>query len=112
MKRLSSQSERAGVFATSHFWSTLCFYLRVRRALSTAFHPQSDGQTERLNQVIEHFLRIYSNYLQDDWASFLPLAQLAYNTSTHSVLATSPTEALMGFRPDMRINMSRATPGC
>lgn len=45
-------SDRGSVF-TSKFWSVMCFYLNIRRNLSTAFHPQSDGQTERLNQVIE-----------------------------------------------------------
>lgn len=58
-------SNRGSVF-TSKFWSSLCFYLSVKRRLSTAFHPQTDGQTESQNQTLEHYLRCYCNYRQDD----------------------------------------------
>ena len=58
-------SDRGSVF-TSEYWSTLCYHLAVKRRLSTAFHPQTDGQTERLNQQLEAHLRIYCNYDQDD----------------------------------------------
>ena len=58
-------SDRGSVF-TSKFWSALCYHLRIRRGLSTAFYPQTDGQTERQNQVIETWLRAYVYYIQDD----------------------------------------------
>ena len=54
-------SDRGSVF-TSKFWSSLCFYLSIRRRLSTAFHPQTDGQTENLNQTLEQYLRVYCTY--------------------------------------------------
>ncbi len=52
---------------TSHFWQALTARLGVRYRLSTAFHPQTDGQTERTNQILEQYLRYYVNYLQNDW---------------------------------------------
>ena len=58
-------SDRGSVF-TSAYWSSVCFVLKIKRKLSTAFHPQTDGQTERQNQTLEHYLRVYSAYQQDD----------------------------------------------
>lgn len=51
-------SDRGSVF-TSQFWADLCFVAKVKRRLSTAFHPQTDGQTERQNQTLEQYLRLY-----------------------------------------------------
>jgi hypothetical protein len=97
-------SDRAQLF-TSPFWQTLCFHLGTKRRLSTAFHPRTDGQTERQNQTLEHYLRCYCNFEQDNWAGLLSMAQRVYNDSKHSVTGVSPTEALMGFRGEMRINV-------
>ena len=58
-------SDRGSVF-TSQFWSDICFHLKIDHRLSTAFHPQTDGQTERQNQELETYLRIYIGYRQDD----------------------------------------------
>ena len=55
-------SDRGTVF-TSGFWSTVCWTLKIKRRLSTAFHPQTDGQTERQNQTLEQYLRAYCTYL-------------------------------------------------
>lgn len=94
-------SDRGSVF-TSHFWSALCFYLKVRRKLSTAFHPQTDGQTERQNQGIEAYLRIYCNQHQDDWAELLHFAEFAYNNSHHESINMSPNKARYGVTLDTR----------
>ena len=51
----------------SHFWADLCSALGIQSNLSTAYHPETDGQTERVNQILEQYLRIYINYQQDDW---------------------------------------------
>ena len=91
-------SDRGSVF-TAKFWSSLCYYLKIKRRLSTAFHPQTDGQTERQNQTLEQYLRAFTNYQQDDWADLLPLAEFAYNNSHHASLGTSPFYALMGLHP-------------
>ena len=91
-------SDRGSVF-TSHFWSELTRLLGIKRDLSTAFHPESDGQTERTNQILEQYLRCYVDYLQDDWVKYLPLAEFAYNSKVQSSLGVSPFEANYGFTP-------------
>ena len=58
-------SDRGSLF-TSKFWAALCYHLNIKRRLSTAFHPQTDGQTERQNQIIEAFFRSFCNYHQDN----------------------------------------------
>ena len=55
-----------GSLFTSQYWSSLYFHIKARRKLSTAFHPQTDGQMERQNQTLEHYLYCYINYRQDD----------------------------------------------
>jgi transposase InsO family protein len=93
-------SDRGAVF-TSAFWSQVCYYLRIKRRLSTAFHPQTDGQTERQNQSLEHYFRCYCNHLQDDWVQQAPLAEFAYNNSVHSTTGISPFFAIYGFYPNV-----------
>ena len=99
-------SDRGSLF-TSNYWSTLCFYLGAKRRLSTAFHPQTDGQTERQNQTLEHFLRCFINFQQDDWAQWIPMAQYVYNQSQHSSTGEIPAVALMGYHPELQINISK-----
>lgn len=94
-------SDRGSLF-TSSYWSDVCFHLKIKRRLSTAFHPQTDGQTERQNQTLEHYLRVYCNEAQDDWASLLPVAEYAYHNSYHSALGCSPFYAMYGYNPTMQ----------
>ena len=89
-------SDRDKLF-TSKFWTALTAYLGVKRKLSTAFHPQTNGGTERMNQVIEAYLRCYVNYKQDNWVSLLPLAQFAYNSSITDTTKVSPFYANFGY---------------
>lgn len=93
-------SDRGSLF-TSKFWKELCFQLGIKRKLSTAFHPQTDGQTERQNQVLEHYLRAYVNQRQDDWPQLLPAAAMAYNNSKHASTKMTPYQAFAGFHPRM-----------
>lgn len=102
-------SDRGSLF-TSKFWSTLCFYMAVRRRLSTAFHPQTDGQTERQNQTLEYYLRCYCSHEQDDWVSWLPLAEFTYNNSLHSSTKTTPFYATMGYHPKWTIDIADDIP--
>ena len=92
-------SVRGSVFF-SDFWKELMEHLGVDMNLSTAFHPQTDGQTESVNQVLEGYLRHYSNFQQDDWAELLPLAEHAYNTATSESMKVSPFFANYGFNPE------------
>jgi hypothetical protein len=75
-------------------------HLGVQHKISTAYHPQTDGQTERLNQILEQYLRCYVNDRQDNWITLLPLAQIAYNQSPTTTTGTSPFFANYGFEPD------------
>jgi hypothetical protein len=83
----------------SHFWQSLMDLLTVKLNLSTAFHPQTDGQTERVNQVLEGYMRSYCSYQQDDWADLLPLAEYAYNSAISEATKFSPFRANYGFEP-------------
>jgi hypothetical protein len=64
--------------------------------LSTTYHPETDGQTERLNQVMEDMLRMYAMDNQTQWEKYLPLVEFAYNNSFHSSIGMSPYEDLYG----------------
>ena len=55
----------------SWFWRSLCRLLDIKVNLSTAYHPETDGQAERVNQILEQYLRIFVNYQQDDWEHLL-----------------------------------------
>ena len=74
--------------------------LNVDQALSTAFHPQTDGETERVNQEIEQFLRVFCNYQQDNWANLLPFAEFAHNVRAHAATGRSPFQVWYGFQPE------------
>jgi len=67
--------------------------------MSTAFHPQTDRETERINQVIEDYLQIYSNYEQNDWGEILAMAEFAYSNSNHSPTKISPFDPKYGYQP-------------
>lgn len=91
-------SDRGPQF-TSKFWTQLLRALKIEQSLSTAFHPETDGQTERVNQVLEQILRCSISYLQDDWVSILKLAEFAYNNASSSSTGHSPFMATYGFHP-------------
>ena len=71
----------------------------MRRRKSTAFHPQTDGQTERVNQSLEQYLRQYCIYEQDIWNDLLPQAEYAYNNSVTMATQRSPFFANYSFHP-------------
>ena len=83
----------------SRFWNEVCTALRIKSNLSTAYHPETDGQTERVNQILEQYLRMYTNYQQDDWDTLLPLAEFTYNNTTHEATGTTPFFANKGYHP-------------
>ena len=75
---------------TGHFWKTLFDILGTRLAMSTAYHPQTDGQTERANRTLEDMLRAFVNIHHDDWDLFLPALEFAYNNSKQASTGFSP----------------------
>jgi len=93
-----------GSLFTSGYWFAICYRIRIKRRLSTAFHPQIDGQIERQNQTLEHYLRCYCNYKQDNWGSLLPLAQYTYNSAPHASIGVSLFESVFGIVADFRFN--------
>jgi len=84
---------------TSETWKGFLQLSGIRPPMSTAFHPQTDGQTERLNQTIEAYLRAFVGYEQDNWAGLLPMADFAYNNSVTTGNVMSPFYANYGFHP-------------
>ena len=98
-------SDRGSIF-TSKYWRTFCYHWRVKRNLSTAFHPQTDGQTERMNQNLECYLRCYVNYQQDNWAELLPSAEFAYNQSVHAATGQTPFSMAFKFTPEFRTQIA------
>ena len=91
-------SDRGSKF-TSHLWRYLTTTLGISLQLSTSYHPQTDGQTERVNQVVEQYLRIFTSYKQDDWSTLLPQAAFVYNNSRHATTGVSPFYANFGYHP-------------
>ncbi|MBW0560473.1 hypothetical protein O181_100188 [Austropuccinia psidii MF-1] len=71
----------------------------MSRDLSTAYNPETDGQTERVNKILEQYLCMYVSYHQDDWNTWLPLAEFAYNNSNHSSTKQSPFFTVYGRDP-------------
>ena len=77
--------------------------LGIEMAMSTAHHPQTDGQTERTNQELEQYLRCYVKYNQNDWDNYLGTAEYAYNNREHSTIKMSPFKAVYGRNMNMDI---------
>ncbi|KAI7201342.1 hypothetical protein KC365_g18742, partial [Hortaea werneckii] len=86
---------------TSNFWKSLMGQIGIKHKLSTAFHPETDGQTERTNQSLEAYLRHYVNYAQNNWVSLLPMAQLALNNNASETTRESPFFLNYGKAPNM-----------
>ena len=88
-----------GSLFTSKFWSSLCYFLGIKRRLSTAFYPQTDSQTERQNSTMEAYLRAFVNFEQNDWARLLPMAEFAYNNAKNASTGHTPFELNCGYHP-------------
>ncbi len=91
-------SDRGSIF-TSKFWSSLCYFLGIKRRLSAAVHPQTDGQTERQNRSIEAYLRAFVNSEQNDWARLLPVAEFAYSNAKNASTGHTPFELNCSYHP-------------
>lgn len=96
---LAITSDRGPQFV-SGFWEIICEKLSIRRRLSTAFHPQTDGSTERANQEVERVLRVFTSYAQDDWMSLLPVVAITINNRDASSTGLSPFFFTHGFHVD------------
>jgi len=102
-------SDRGPQFA-SKFTTHLCKSLGIKQNISSAYHPQTDGQTERTNQEIEAYLRIFVNWHQNDWNSWIPTAEFSYNNRVHSAIGYSPFYATKGYHVNTGITPSTTGP--
>ena len=89
-----------GALFTSDLWKETRGKLGIERRLSTACHPQRDGQTERTNAILEQYLRACINYQWDDWCGNLPLAEFAYNNGYQETIKNTPFFANYGIKPE------------
>ena len=83
------------------FMRELYRLLRIEAASSTVYHPQTDGQTEHVNQELEQYLCVFVGERQDDWYTLLPLAEFAYNNHVHSSTQQTPFLLDTGRHPQM-----------
>ena len=91
-------SDRDPRFA-SKFTRELCQILGIEQNISTAYHPRTDGQSERTNQWLEQYLRFWVNERQDNWTQYLPMAEFTHNNWPNESTRESPFNILMGYNP-------------
>jgi hypothetical protein len=84
---------------TSTTWKAFIGTLGIKPRMSTAFYPQTDRQTERLNQIIKAYLRSFVNHEMDDWVDLLPMAEFTYNNSVTSATGLSLFYVNYGYYP-------------
>lgn len=88
-------SDRGSIFI-SEWWREFTKLAGMSMVYSSPYHPQTDGQTERVNQHLEQYLSLYTSYNMDDWSQLLPWAEFAYNNSPSHTTKLSPFEVLYG----------------
>ena len=91
-------SDRRAII-TSKFW--LCYFFGIKRWLFTAFYPQTNGQTEWQNSIMEVYLWVFVNFEQNDWARLLPMAEFAYNNAKNTNTSHTPFELNCNYHPWM-----------
>ena len=93
---MSIISDKDSVFI-SDYWSELCYHMKIKQWLSTAFHSQTDDQMKWQNQTLKHYLHCYSNEQQSNWTGLLLLAEFIYNWSKHASTEVSPFYTYSGY---------------
>ena len=101
-------SDRGSTFVSS-FIQSVYTRMGIKGNPSTAYHPQTDGQTERINQEIQTFLRIFCNHRQDNWVQWLPLASFVYRNRVHSATGMSPFYMTHRHKPYTGVEVSKNT---
>jgi hypothetical protein len=90
----------------SKFWKALFASVGTELKFSTAFHPQTDGQSERANRTLEQFLRNYVGARQDDWDDYLDMAEFAMNDSVNMSTGYTPFQLMYGASPRTAVDMA------
>ena len=93
-----------GLKFVSNFFRSLGTALNMRLHFTSGYHPEGDGQTERMNQTLEQYLRVYCNYQQDNWSELLPLTEFAYNNAPSATTGVSPFFANKGYHPNITVH--------
>ena len=95
-------SNRGLEFVSNFFWS-LDTTLNMWLYFTSGYHPESDGQTECMNQTLKQYLHVYCNYQQDNWSKLLPLMEFAYNNTPSATTSVSPFFANKGYHPNTTV---------
>jgi hypothetical protein len=88
---------------TANFAKAVCGQLKIHQNISTAYHPQTDGQSEWANAWLEQYICIYGNAEQNNWVNLLPLAQYVYNSWTNTSMGYALFELLIGHVPQISV---------
>ena len=88
----------------SHFFRSLRKALDMKLHFTLGYHPEGDGQTERSNQTLKQYLRVYCNYQQDNWSDLLPLVEFAYNNVPSATTRVSPFFTNKGYHPNLAVH--------
>jgi Chromo (CHRromatin Organisation MOdifier) domain len=88
---------------TANFAQAVCAQLNIRQNISMAYHPQTDGQSERANARLEQYLHIYRNAEQDNWVTLLPMAQYVHNSWINTSTGYTPFDLLIGHTPTANV---------
>ena len=81
--------------------------LGIQTKLSTAYHPQTDGQTEWMNQEIEQYLQLFISHQQHDWPEWVTIAEFSYNNKIHASIKVSPFFTNYSFNPSMGVELHK-----
>ncbi|KAI2665369.1 Transposon Tf2-9 polyprotein [Labeo rohita] len=93
-------SDRGPQFS-SRLWASFCRLLGINVSLTSGYHPQANGQVERLNQELSRFLRSYCHDHQEDWSRFLFWAEYAQNSLRKPTTQLTPFQCILGFQPPL-----------
>ena len=93
-------SDRRAIFA-SKFWFLLCYFLGIKWRLFTTFYPQTDGQTEWQNSIMEAYICAFVNWKQNNWARLIPIAEFAYNNFKNVSTGQTPFKWNYGYHLQM-----------
>ena len=89
----------------SHLFRSLGKALDMKLHFTSGYHLEGDGQTKCVNQTLEQYLRIFTNYQQDNWSSLLPLVEFSYNNAPNATTGVSPFFANQGYDPSITIHL-------
>ena len=99
-------SNRGSEFV-SHFFRSLGKALDMQLHFTSGYHLEGNGQTKPTNQTLEQYLRVYSDYQQDNWSDLLPLAEFTYNNAPSMTTGISPFFTNKGYHPNISVHPER-----